>query len=160
MKVRAEDLTNLLHTLNTFGKSRGGQPGHKLYKRGLFDAIGGLGNYLFGLVDSNTFHETTDVIDTLSQLSEEERETLNLHSHILNVTMLHLTNIETNQNRAIQAINHIATNLGILNRTMMQGQSELYDLNNNLNLVSAISYGSSAINDLDYKFRSFENGLK
>ena len=109
-------------------------------------------SYLFGLIDSKTYKETQEVIQGLSNPPDEDINTINMHIHILNVTLLHMKDIKTNQNRAIEAINHISTNLAILNHTLQSGLEEIYDVNNNLNLISAISYDSSAISDLDYKF--------
>ena len=128
-------------------------------KRGLFNAGGKLASYLFGLVDSDSYEETNKIINNLKTLTEEERLKINLHSEILNITSLHMEEIASRQSKAIESIITIDNNLQILNATLARNLDQIYDLNNSIRMISAISYASSALRDLDYKFSRFISGL-
>ena len=158
IQERVLNLRSMLDVMEDFGKfdtpsklTRG--------KRGLFNAGGKLASYLFGLVDSDSYEETNKIINNLKTLTEEERLSINLHSEILNITSLHMEEITSRQSKAIESIITIDNNLQILNATLARNLDEIYDLNNSIRMISAISYASSALRDLDYKFSRFISGL-
>ena len=136
------------------------QPGLSRPKRGVFDGVGTLGSYLFGVATEDELQETQNVVDRLNDLSEEERNMLNVHSHILNVTLLHLDDVEANQQRTLAAIDEIQANVNYLNASLNHSKQEIYNVNNNVKLTSAVSYAATAISDLSIRFLKFIDGLK
>ena len=129
-------------------------------KRALFEAFGTLGNYLFGLATEQEIQDTNDMINKLNDLTEDERKMLNLHSTVLNVTMLHIDEIENNQKRTINAINDLHNGISLLNASIILDKEDIYGLQQNLKFVSAISYAATAISELEFKFLNFIDGLK
>ena len=88
-------------------------------------------------------------------MTEEMRQTLNIHTDVLNVTFLHVAEIQEHQHKAIEAIKQLEANLVSFNTAL----DHIYNINSALHIISAISFASSALRDLDYKFSRFSKGL-
>ena len=93
LSSRTSDLNSLLVSLDNMGKYDKSGFGHRS-KRGLINGIGELSSYLFGLVDAEQYEETQSIVSNLEKLTESERDMLNIHSNVLNVTVLHLDELE------------------------------------------------------------------
>ena len=158
LAVRTTNLRTLLTTMGQYGKPysiRDPEVNRLRFARGLFDGLGTAAHWLTGLIDSNTYQETQDIISNLSTMTESMREQLNIHTDILNVTLLHVEEIQSHQIKALKAIEQLEANLATFNTSL----DHIYDINNALHMISAISYASSALRDLDYKFSRFADGL-
>ena len=158
LHTRILDLKSMLATLANYGQQSMADP-LKLHKRSAFDFVGSAASYLFGLVDNSEYKELTDIIDQLSEMSEQERKTLNLHSKVLNVTALHIDALEANQARTREAIRTLDNNMRAINMTLASEHDSIYTLENSVRMISAISYAASSINDLDYLYHKFTTGL-
>ena len=158
LAVRTTNLRTLLTTMGQYGRPYNvhePEPNRLRFTRGLFDGIGTAAHWLTGLIDSNTYQETQDIVENLNTLSERMRAQLNIHSDILNITLLHVEEIQAHQGKAIDAINQLEANLAKFNASL----DHMRDVNSALHMISAISYASSALRDLDYKFGRFADGL-
>ena len=156
---RVTNLKDLLITLADFGLPS--SPDHlKLRRtRGVVNAVGSGLHWLFGLTDSDTFSEAKQLIDQLGDLTEQERDQLNLHSQVLNATAVHVERLETNQEKATQAILNLDSNVILLAKALRQEEENIFEISNALGMVSSISYAASAVSDLTYEFQRFSNGL-
>ena len=128
--------------------------------RGLFNAGGSALSYLFGVVDSSTFDEAESAISSLEDMSELEREQLNVHSRIINITQQHLRHIEINQKKTMAALSEMDANVKLLSTALLKQTQEVFTISNTLALVSAISYVGTAISDLTHTFDKFSQGLE
>ena len=158
LDTRVNDLKSLLKTLANYGKQPMADP-LRLHKRSPFDFVGSAASYLFGLVDHAEFKSMSDIMDHLVDMTEEERRTLNMHSTILNVTALHVDALEENQKRTTDAIRTLDEETRAINLTLSSTQQSVYTLDNSVRMISALSYASTAMNDLDYIYNRFSTGI-
>ena len=156
---RMSNLKDLLITLADFGLSSAPDTLKLRTIRGAFDIIGSGLHYLFGIVDSATYDEAKQIIESLQDMSEKERNTLNLHSRILNTTAIHVERLEDNQKKATAAIISLDSNVRVLALALQNTEEQLFEVSNAINMISSISYASSAIADLTYEFSRFSKGL-
>ena len=156
---RISNLKDRLQSLGSFGIPTSDSPRKRL-QRSAFDFVGSGLHYLFGVVDSATFDDAMNIIESLKDLSEQERNQLNLHGQILNVTAIHITKLEVNQQKVKTAIETLGGNIRSLQESLVQGEAALFTLTNVVNMVSAISYAGSAISDLTYDINRFARGLE
>ncbi|KAI3382315.1 hypothetical protein SNEBB_001886 [Seison nebaliae] len=76
-------------------------------RRGLFNALGELSHTLFGTATDRQTNYLQNQLTALTSLVEEERKQLNVHSHLLNITLTSLdefNKIRTEVNEKIQAV--------------------------------------------------------
>ena len=158
LDTRISNIKDLLITLANYGKQSMSDP-LRLHKRSPFDFVGSAASYLFGLVDHSEFQTLSDIIDQLADISEQERQQLNIHASILNVTALHVEALETNQMRTREAIRTLDDNMRAINLTLASAQENIYSLDNSVRMISALSYATSAMNDLDYIYSRFSKGI-
>ena len=158
LAVRTNNLRTLLTTMGQYGRPynvREPEASRLRFTRGLFDGLGTAAHWLTGLIDSNTYQEIQNIVENLNTLSERMRAQLNIHSDILNITLLHVEEIQNHQGKALEAIKQLEANLVSFNASL----DHMLDINSALHMISAISYASSALRDLDYKFGRFVDGL-
>ena len=158
LDTRIINLRGLLASLTNYGRKNIDEPIFR-FKRSPFDFVGTGMSYLFGLVDHSQFKDLSDIIQQLENLTNEERIQLNLHKNILNVTALHLEALEENQERTKNAILTLDSNVRAINLTIQAQQESLYTLDNSVRMISALSYAASAMNDLDYIYTRFSQGI-
>ena len=156
---RVQNLRDVLTSLADFGLPQAPAMLRSRLRRGLVDGIGVGLHYLFGVIDAQTYQEAKDLLDELQDMSERERDQLNIHSRVLNLTTVHINRLEENQNKAQEAITHLDSNLLVLSKALKEQQEGIFELSNALNMVSAISYAGSAIADMTYEYNRFANGL-
>ena len=63
------------------------------HPRGAINFIGSLSNTLFGTATQSQVDKIHEHLHTLDDVSENERKLLNVHSHVLNITLLDLTSV-------------------------------------------------------------------
>ena len=129
-------------------------------RRGLANFVGSAAHVLFGVIDSNTFEEAQQTIEQIESLSEEERVQLNIHSRVINITQTHVHNLELFQGKAMKALTELDSNIRVLSTALMNQERKIWHITQALNLVSTVSYASSAIADLTYEFNRFSKGLE
>ena len=158
LKERVASLKNMLWVMADINM----EPPASLQRvnRGLFNAGGSALSYLFGVVDSSTFDEAESAITSLEDMSELEREQLNVHSRIINITQQHLQRIEVNQKKTLAALSEMDANVKLLSTALLKQTQEVFTISNTLALVSAISYVGTAISDLTHTFDKFSQGLE
>ena len=115
---RVQNLQNVLTSLADFGLPEAPANLRSRMKRGLINGIGVGLNYLFGVIDAQTYQEARDLIDQLQDLTECERDQLNIHSKVLNLTSVHIEKLEQNQQKAEDAILHLDNNLLVLSNAI------------------------------------------
>ena len=154
---RVDNLKNLLLSMSDFGIA----PAANLHRsrRGLFNFGGSTLSWLFGVVDSSTFEEAQSALDRLESMTEQERVQMNLHSSIINVTQIHIQRIEMKQLKTLNALEEMDSNVRVLSTALLNSDRHVFGVSNALAIVSAISYVSSAINDLTYEYEAFSRGL-
>ena len=158
LEIRINNMRGLLASLTNYGRQDSSEHAFRR-RRSPFDFVGSAASYLFGLVDHSEFQKMEDIIAQLADLSEKERKQLNLHTHILNVTSLHIEALEQNQKRTRDAILTLDANVRAINLTISDQQDNIYTLDNSVRMISALSYATSAMNDLDYIFSRFSSGV-
>ena len=84
---------------------------------------------------------------------------MNLHSKIINITQMRITRIEEKQEKTLNTLEEMDSNVRILSTALLNTDRHVFGVSNALSIVSAISYVSSAINDLTYEYQAFSKGL-
>ena len=156
---RVANLKDMLSSLADFGLPTAPDTLKLRRTRGAIDAVGSGLHWLFGLTDSATFNEAKIIIDQLQDLSEKERQQLNLHNKVLNATALHIDRLEANQQKAQNAIINLDSNMIMLSTALRKSNEAIFEISNVLNMVSSISYAASAVMDLTYEFGRVSTGL-
>ena len=156
---RVQNLRDVLTSLADFGIPEAPATLRQRVKRGLVDGIGIGLHYLFGVIDAQTYQEARDIIDQLSDLTEKERDQINIHSKVLNLTAVHIDQLEANQKKAHDAILHLDDNLSVLSNAIRAEATDIFGISNALSMVSAISYAASAMADMTLEFNRFSSGL-
>ena len=156
---RVKGLKDRLRSLGDFGLPVADSL-HQRVGRSAFDFVGSGLHYLFGVVDSATFDDAMNIVNEIKELSEQERNQLNLHGRVLNITAIHIKQLEENQKKVESAINNLDGNIRTLSQSLLRGEESLFSLSNIVNMVSAVSYASSAISDLTYDINRFARGLE
>ena len=72
------------------------------HTRGVLSIVGSIANTLFGTATQDQIDHIHEKLQSLNSFTEQERKILNVHSHILNVTLGDLTNVH-------QALNKLKT---------------------------------------------------
>ena len=140
LEIRINNMRGLLASLANYGRQD--LPEHTFrHKRSPFDFVGSAASYLFGLVDHSEFQDMGSIVQQLADLSEKERKQLNLHTHILNVTSLHIEALEQNQKRTRDAILTLDANVRAINLTITAEQDNMYTLDNSVRMISALRVG-------------------
>ena len=127
--------------------------------RGLINAGGKLLKFLFGTATQEELNDQENIISSLNKLTEEERNKINLHSSILNMTSLRLTDLEESQNEVIKALNSLDADFASLKIVLERNEKSVADTVQLLGMTSAISYISSCMNDLFDILEEFHEGL-
>ena len=156
---RVQNLQDVLTSLADFGIPEAPATLRERAKRGLIDGIGIGLHYLFGVIDAKTYQEARNIIDQLADLSEKERDQINIHSQVLNLTAVHVDQLEQNQQKASEAIQHLDNNLQVLSKALREQEADIFGLSNALGMVSSISYTASAMADMTNEFNRFSSGL-
>ena len=157
---RMKNLRGVLIALSDYGNSPKSKSKPMIRRRGLANFIGSAANFLFGVVDSATFDSAQKAIERIESLSEEERVQLNIHSRVINITQTHVHNLELFQTKAMKALTELDQNIQFLSTALMNQDRKIFHMTQALNLVSTVSYASSAVQDLTYEFNRFAEGLE
>ena len=94
--------TSLINFLGSLGVSL-----KRREPRGLIDAGGSILHYLFGTATQAQVDNTNTMVERLNSLSEKEREQLNVHGRILNISSIHIESLETNVKRVMTCLEHV-----------------------------------------------------
>ena len=156
LESRIHSVNYMLFNLGNYNKDNSPYP---RVRRAPLEFVGTLAHALFGLVDADEFADTKHLLQSLSDLSERERQSLNLHSKILNITAMHIESLTQNQDKVMNALNTVKDHIHTLNVTLFYDSSAVYDLTNTVSFISVIGYCSSSITDLDLYIRQLEMGL-
>ena len=168
LEARTNDLSGILDTIGSHRPPPSGgalldsltfKKHSKMHKRSPFNFLGDAGSFLFGLATQDQLEQVKEMFDSLQDLTSQERTQLNIHKQILNVTNLHLESLQASQEKTFEAIRALDYNLKNLNATLTNGLTEIPTINSNLEIVSTISYCSSAITDYDFIVSRFITGL-
>ena len=127
--------------------------------RGVVDGGGALLSWLFGVATEGELLEQENIINRLESLTEHERRNINMHTHMLNVTTLHLDRLENTSVKVVKALGSVKSDLSMLEKTLERSEERHIITINCISLVSALSYAASVMTDLITMFDDVHEGL-
>ncbi|KAG0722437.1 hypothetical protein GWK47_044479 [Chionoecetes opilio] len=146
------EFSKLFKEAKAFLTSVSGRAPHSRYRRGAANFIGSLANLLFGTATQEQVDKIHKNLDNLNQLTESERQTLNIHSEILNITIRDLRHI----NSAISRLETAAeTAADIIRRFSIK----TLEIEGDVRLIETISLIQLALSDLDHDFTNLKIGF-
>ena len=127
--------------------------------RGLINAGGSVLQWLFGIATDDELSSTNEILDRLASLSEETRQTVNLHSTILNETYIHFEDIGVQVNRVKQCLSQVTANIVTLTNHISTLENQQYTITHSLIMTNSLMYASTALSDLSNQFTNLKIGL-
>ena len=155
---RQEALTNFLKSLGKFDFDQVGETKSRR-ARGLLDAGGQLLSYVFGTALDSDVRSNEEILQRLEDLSEEQRQQINLHKQILNTTAMHLDRVTTQINRVSTCLGAVQENIRQLNNHLRDNSRYSFTLANSMVMSSSLSYASTALADLTTQILNLKVGL-
>ena len=83
-------------------------------KRGALNFVGEVGNALFGTATQEQIDQIHNILNKQKSLTEEERQQLNLHSQILNVTTAQIDKLDHAVGNLRSTVNSLVSNVSLL----------------------------------------------
>ena len=128
-------------------------------KRGLCDGCGSLLNFVFGLTTDTQLRATNEALERFAELSEAERNMINIHSDILNSSTIQMEEIEKSVDKVTICLGRVVEDISTLNNHLETIQNNEFLLANTLTLMSALTYAGTALADLSNNFINMKLGI-
>ncbi|KAG0722163.1 hypothetical protein GWK47_006116 [Chionoecetes opilio] len=142
----------LFKEAKAFLTSASGRAPHSRRRRGAANFIGSLANLLFGTATQDQVDKIPRNLDNLNQWTESERQTLTIHSEILNIALPDLGPITSPISRLETAAETVAD---IIRRFSIK----TLETGGDVRLLETISFIQLALSDLDHDFTYLNIGF-
>ena len=149
----------LLDFVRSLENSENDEVGGHRDARGLVDGGGSLLSWIFGLATENEISETNEILERASNLGEESRKMLNLHTKILNNSAVQFEMIKTHLNRVDDCLDQVRNNVLVLSNYILNNNNHQFRMEHSLIITNSLAYASSAITDLATQFITLKQGL-
>ena len=128
-------------------------------QRGLINAGGEILSYVFGTAMDSEVQETKEILERLEALSEEQRSQINVHTDLLNTTVMHLDAVESQVTRVTTCLDAVHDNILQLENHLRDNSRHDFTLTHTLVMSSALSYASTALADLTSQLLTMKAGI-
>ena len=128
-------------------------------QRGLFDAGGKILSYIFGTATESEIQDTKEIMQRLADLTEEQREQVNVHTQLLNSTAMHLDALESHVARVTTCLSAVRENIEQLRWHLKDNTLYEYTLAHSMVMSSALAYASTAMADLTAQVFTIKAGI-
>ena len=126
-------------------------------RRGLIDAGGIALQYALGIATQKDVKEQENRINNIESLLQNQRDALNIHNEVLNISVSQISRIKEQNNKLVIAINHLKDNL---RKIMTIDQFQFDNIGNLIMLIAAISYINSGMLKLYTDLKQFEHNYE
>ena len=157
--VRQQALMDFLRSLGKLDYDADPPKQQVRAQRGLINVGGEILSYIFGTAMDSEVKETKEILERLAALSEEQRSQINIHSDVLNTTVMHLDAVESQVERVTTCLDAVRDNILQLENHLRDNSRHEFTLTHTLVMSSALSYASTALADLTSQLLTMKAGI-
>ena len=143
----------LFDDVSSYLRAISGKASHARYTRGALNFVGSLANLLFGTATQEEVNNIHNKINKLETLTENERNQLNVHTKLLNITIRDMRHIQS----AIERLETAANNTFKLIR---QFSLQTQELMGEMTILETTVLLQLALSDLNHDLNNLKLGLQ
>ena len=128
-------------------------------RRALCDGCGRLISWVFGLTTDGELKNTNEALKRLSNLGEDTRKMINLHTTILNSSSIHMKNIDKQVSRITELLYAVNDEVTLIGKHVENTDQIEFTVVNSITLLSSLTYASEALGELRNKFINLKLGI-